>query len=473
MGVSAILHSVAFPGHPQIVEWPASAMKRIILHALISASTALASCASPSRSTPAEAPASTVFSTPAPGERPTALPSPTPPLVAEFQDLTLIPGRLPGDWSVIGLVTNRSTGSVGEVELNVGLYDANDTLLAHQVIRPALAIIGPEAQSPFTARFAGAAAADHAQADVVAYQPADRSPAPLQVDQLDPRPMGDGRTAVYGRVVNIGPQTIEIEELVVMATTLTGGPIALSETAAGISFLRPGETAPFVTVLASYDPASSVHAFSSARSVTAPADPALSFPEPPRIEIDQEGSPLVIGIIRNDGADWTTADVVVSLRHNDELAGLAELRLPWPLAPGETQAFLLDEFPGLVPRMRSIGLELTSLAVMSQIDPAASRITASTPISLDTSVTAQEVIRGTLFLKGSVTNGGSRKVDRPSVVAVLRSTRGEVLSSGFVIAGAVLEAGDSLPFILTLRLPDGVDLGTGEFDVRAAGFPPE
>ena len=123
--------------------------------------------------------------------------------------------------------------------------------------------------------------------------------------------------------------------------------------------------------------------------------------------------------------------------------------------------------------MRIMGLEPTSLAVMSQIDPAASRITASTPISLDTSVTAQEVIRGTLFLKGSVTNGGSRKVDRPSVVAVLRSTRGEVLSSGFVIAGAVLEAGDSLPFILTLRLPDGVDLGTGEFDVRAAGFPPE
>lgn len=461
----AILSSDALYGDLRRVELPAKIMKCTLFFALISVSAGLASCAT----APAEIPAATTSPTSFPSETPNAIPSATPPLNPEFEDLTLIPGRLPGDWSVIGLIVNRSPFSVGGVELDVSLYDADNSLLAHQLIKPALTTLGPAAESPFLARFPGSGAADHARVDVVAYVPADRSPSSLDVDQLDPRPTGQGEIAVYGRAVNTGHQTIEIEQLVIMATTPTGEPISLSPTATGISLLNPGESAPFVTVLEVGDNSSLLRAFASARAVPRPSESTLRFAEAPQIKTDHEGTPLVIGSLHNNGADWTTAKVIVTLRAGDEIVGLDELELPWPLAPGETQAFLMDEFPGILPRIHAEGIEPSTFNVTSQVDPAGSRIPASPPIPLEARVTSQELIGSTLFLKGTLTNTGSESVARPTAGAVLRSTRGEVLSAGFVTADTVLGAGESLPFIMTLRLPKGVDLAMAEFDVRAAG----
>lgn len=444
--------------------------RRILPRALLSIAVILAACAPLSPSSPPQTTTHAPISTSLPGDQLSALPTSTPSLDAEFQDVTLIPGRLQGDWSVIGLVTNRSEGSVGGVELNVSLFDADDTLLAVQTVSPALTRLAAGSQSPFAARFPGVGAADHARVEATAYAPSNEPPASVEIEQLEVRPTGDGRMAASGLVANGGRETVEIVDLVLMATSASGEPIALSEDAAGLSILDPGASAPFVAVLDTDDPAVSLRSFACAQSVAGGSQPALSLSPSVRIQPARDGSPLVTGTIRNDSLDWMNAEIVVDLHAGDQLVGLGELELPWPIAPGETQPFLISEFPGLLGRTRSLGIDPGNLVATAEIDPGGSDISTSPPITLEADITSQEVIQGSLFLKGTLTNGRSEKIGRPSVVVVLRSTHGEVISSGFVVAGPELDAGQTLAFILTMPLPADADLTMAEFDVRAGGF---
>jgi hypothetical protein len=457
---------------PRRVESVARLMKHITLHALVLIAATLSACSVPTAGSTAQVQPTAALPSSPPAAPATFLPSPTPPLTADFQDVTLIPGRIAGDWTVIGLITNQSAQTVGDLVLDVGLYDEGDVALAHLPISPALPRLGPEDQSPFTARFTGAGSADHARAEVVAYRPSEASPTSIEVGQLQAWPMDEGRLAVFGRAVNAGGQTVEVDGLAIMASSSSGQPLALSETTAGLSLLDPGEATPFVTVLETDDASVVLEGFVSGRSA-ARQDLKLELVSPLKIEVDQQGSALVIGSVRNDSQDWLTADVIVSLQKGDELMGLGEAALPWPLAPGETQAFLLDEFPGMRQRLDEKGLDPGGLSPTGEFDPAGSRTTASKPVAIEASITAQEVVGGSVFLKGTLTNGGTQRLYRPGAMAVLRSTEGEVISAGFVAAGADLEAGASLPFTLTIPLPEGVDLAMAEYDVRAAGFLPE
>jgi hypothetical protein len=465
------LHPITWELHR--VESTSMMTQRIAFGALPAIASILFACTTLSPQLPAEIPTSTTIATSPPGGQVTALPSPTPPLDAEFQDVTLIPGRLAGDWSVIGVVTNRSEASVGGVDLKVSLYDSSDALLAVQTVRPALTNLAAGGQSPFAARFPGAGAADHTRVEAIAYLPSVQSWTPIEIEQLETQPAGDGRMAAYGIAVNRGLQTVEIVELVLMATSPNGEPIAISDEAAGLSVLNPGASAPFAAILSTSDTPILLQAFSNAQPLAGETEQELSLAGPIMIQHDRDGSPLVVGTLHNDGLDWMTADVVVDLRRGDEIVGVSELELPWPLAPGESQPFLTSEFPGLIQRLQSQGIDPGSLVATAQIDPAGSHISTSPPITLEAEITAQEVIEGSLFLKGSLTNGRSEKVDRPSAAVVLRSTQGEVISAGFVVAGTQLGAGQSLPFILTLRLPADADVAMAEFDLRAAGLPAE
>src|SRR3989337_1120804 len=94
-------------------------MKRISLHILLSILTGLTACAAP-----AGLPAEPSPRTTAPASVPA---NSTPQLVAttalevDFSEITLIPGRLAGDWTVIGMLTNRSAFAAQGITLDVTL----------------------------------------------------------------------------------------------------------------------------------------------------------------------------------------------------------------------------------------------------------------------------------------------------------------------------------------------------------------
>jgi hypothetical protein len=444
--------------------------QRIALRVLLSIASLLTACAPGSSPSPAEKPTSATTATSPAGESPTPLPTATPPLVAEFSDLTLVPGRLAGDWSVVGLITNGSDRAVRGVQLDVSLFDAADALLALQTVTPALTILAARGTSPFSARFTSVGEADHVRVEVISYVSSNEPSATVAVEALEARPTGDGRMAAYGVVVNDGRQTVEIVNLALMAISPSGEPMALSGEAEGLSVLHPGASAPFVAVVDTGDRSISLRAFSVAQPISSPSEPAIALSGPVQIQAAGDGSPLVIATLHNDGHDWFTADVVVELHLGDQLVGLGELELPWPLAPGESRPFMMSEFPGALERIRSLGTDPRNLLARLEIDPAGSRRSDSPPVMLEADITAQNVIQGSLFLKGTLTNDTSEQIDRPSAVIAIHSTQGEVIAAGFVVAGPEIAAGQSLPFILTLRLPVDTDLAMAEFDLRAGGF---
>ena len=446
-------------------------MNRIRLHILISSLAGLAACVAPAALPAGPTPRAT-----APGSVPSSSTpqlAPTPAIEVDFSELTLVPGRLAGDWTVIGILTNRSAFAAQGITLDITLQGSGGAPLAHQLISPALNRLAPGAASPFSARFPTAGSAEAALAEVVSYQPASGAAIPLEIDSLAPQPMQDGRVAVYGRVSNSGAKSVVIQDLVILARTPAGDPVALASPASGISLLGVSESAGFVCILESVDPASVLSVYTDAKVVSDPGEPVLAFPEPPRIAFDEQGVPLVLGAVRNDGVVSMLADVVVTLNLEDETIGIAELELPWPLAPGETQPFAVVDFPGLETRVSRSGVDPRSLTAESRIDPAVAVPSSVTPIVLEATITGQEMIGARLFLKGSLTNSGPDPVARPSIMAVLNSTDGEILTAGFVTAAAELGPGTSVPFVLTLRLPERVDLAMAEFDVRGAGMPVE
>jgi len=371
--------------------------------------------------------------------------APTPAIEVDFSELTLVPGRLAGDWTVIGMLTNRSAFAAQGITLDVTLQGSRAAPLAHQLISPALDTLAPGAASPFSARFPAAGSAEAALAEVVSYQPASGAAIPLKIDSLAPQPMQDGRIAVYGRVSNSGAKAIVIQDLVILARTPAGDPVALSSPASGISFLGVSESAGFVCILDSVDPASVLSAYSDAKVASDPGELALAFPEPPKIAFDEQGVPLVLGAVRNDGGVSMLADVVVTITLRDETLGIGELELPWPLAPGETQPFAVVDFPGLETRVSRSAVDPLSLSAEGRIDPAVA----------------------------DRDNSGPDPVARPSIMAVVNSTDGDILTAGFMTAADELGPGASLSFVLTLRLPDRVNLAMAEFDVRGAGMPVE
>lgn len=446
-------------------------MNRISLHILISILAGLTACVAP-----AALPAEPTPRATAPGSvTSTSTPqlAPTPAIEVDFSELTLVPGRLAGDWTVIGMLTNRSAFAAQGITLDVTLQGSRAAPLAHQLISPALDTLAPGAASPFSARFPAAGSAEAALAEVVSYQPASGAAIPLKIDSLAPQPMQDGRIAVYGRVSNSGAKAIVIQDLVILARTPAGDPVALSSPASGISFLGVSESAGFVCILDSVDPASVLSAYSDAKVASDPGELPLAFPEPPKIAFDEQGVPLVLGAVRNDGGVSMLADVVVTITLRDETLGIGELELPWPLAPGETQPFAVVDFPGLETRVSRSAVDPLSLSAEGRIDPAVAVPSSVTPIALEAALTSQETIGARLYLKGSLTNSGPDPVARPSIMAVVNSTDGDILTAGFMTAADELGPGASLSFVLTLRLPDRVNLAMAEFDVRGAGMPVE
>jgi hypothetical protein len=181
--------------------------------------------------------------------------------------------------------------------------------------------------------------------------------------------------------------------------------------------------------------------------------------------------PFVVGSVQNADLQARSATLVVTLKEKSQLMGLADVRLPIPLAPGETQLFALASFPGLASRMSSAQASLADLTVEVVFDPVesgAEGVTVSVP--LDVSITSYEAVGSTLFLKGEVNNERSTPIMSPAVVAAVRSTDGKPVTAGWLTVAPSLAPGEKAAFTLPMPLPSGVDPAMSEYDLQAAGF---
>jgi hypothetical protein len=368
----------------------------------------------------------------------------------------------------LGQVENESEVRAGEVWVQVELVGPSGDVVAVEEVSLAVPHLAPGEAAPFEADFTDVDAAVSARAEVTRYLPSGFQRPQIQVGELSSAPMPDGEASVLGVVENRSGETIEVHEIAIAAED-DGGMRSVVPASAHRTLLEPGAQSPFMARLPAGLEEAALTLYVDATVAGALQPSRLELVAPPMLFEDEQGDPLVVGVIRNGSSRLGWASILVTVRAEGELVGVTQLAAPVPLGPGESRPFAAAEFPGMSSRwQRSDGLEALSLEVWVDPSPPAEGDLRLLPLEVE--LRSYEGIGGTLFLRGMVRNPLDRAVRAPTVLAAVRSIEGEPLAAGWQTVVAVLEPDADGEFLLALTLPRGTDLAMSEYDVVALGL---
>ena len=373
----------------------------------------------------------------------------------------------------MGLLDNRSSIGLTSISLKVALLDSAGKTVAEQLTPLALPHLAPDESGPFAAEFPPLPSAASAKASLAEYETGQFSRGHVSIDHLDAAPSADGGLTILGRVNNLGEQPVAVPAVAVVARDGRGQILGVAPRVAGLSFLRPGESATFLASMPVDPGTAEFTAYVDALATVAPAGfAAPALVGQPRLLWTSQGLPIVVGAVRNQSSQVRRASIVVSLTWKGDVIGLANVTPPLPLEPDETRPFAQGSFYGLTERLRQRGASARDLEVSAQVDPLLSSASSRAPIPLKVEVQGFEAIGGSVILKGSATNTTATSVTSASAFAALRSTKGVVITAGWAVVAETLPPGGHAAFTLDLPLPEGSDLAMAEADVQAAGIQP-
>jgi hypothetical protein len=402
----------------------------------------------------------------------TAFISPTPPPEIEIDNLTLLEGQIHGDWTVVGLLENRSSKQLSSILIQVSIHDAAGTLLGQKVLPPALSHLGPEETIPIVARFTGVGTATASSAEIIASQTTSFQRARVIVDDISTTPTEDGGLAILGTIINMGSQPAAVDDFGLMLTSSDGEILGYASGIAWLSILGPRESAPFLALL-EHNPATfKPNPYIDATITEAPKEGRLTLTQEATISVTDQGTPFVLGEITNEDRRARWAALLLVLKQEETPLALATVNPPLPLGPGESRAFTASEFPGLRAQLAQIETQPDSLTVEVHIDPRASQPANVEAMLLDLQIMLFEPVGSSLIFRGMVSNPTDIDVETATVMATMRTSTGKLLTAGWTIVADTLAAGEQIEFVLPLSLPAGADPALSEYDIRAAGLIP-
>jgi len=443
-------------------------VKPIAILVFIVSAAVMGACAPAPLPSPTITPTATTIITPT--EIPTV--SATPTLEVEIQELTVLPGGTPGDWTVIGLLENQSGQQLTAISVEISVLDAADTLLTTQNIPIFLSHLGPGETSPFKVHFLDVGIVASANAKIFAHEMTSFGRTQVKVEDLSSVPTGDGRLAILGMVVNSSSKHVIIHNLGILGIDSNRNLVDFTPSATVLSTLDPGEKTPFLAIMKADPGEVELSPYIDATTTLNPEENVFSTPEPPKVFLTEQGAPLVVGSIRNDDnrSRWTALLLILKLE--EEIVTVAPVRPPIPLQPGESLAYAISDFPGLSAQLARSESHAGALSAEIVVDPLASQPTERIAVPMDLRITHFEPIGSSLILKGVISNSGEIDVESVTVLVAVRSTSGELLTAGWSTIAQTLAINDTLEFILPLSLPQGADPAMSEYDLQVLGLAP-
>jgi len=405
---------------------------------------------------------------------PTKIPtiSATPTLEVEIQELSVLPGGTLGDWTVIGLLENQSGQQLTAISVEISVLDATDTLLNTQNIPIFLSHLGPGETSPFKVHFLDVGIVTTANAKIFAHETTSFGRAQVRVEDLSSVPTGDGRLAILGMVVNSSSKHVIIHNLGILGVDSDSHLVDFTSSATVLSTLDPGEKTPFLAIMEADPGKVEFSPYIDATTTLKPEENVFSTPEPPKVLLTEQGAPLVVGSIRNDDNRSRWAALLLILKLEEQIVTVAPVRPPIPLQPGESLAYAISDFPGLMAQLARCASHAGTLSAEIIADPLASQPTDRITVPMELRITHFEPIGSSLILKGVISNSGEIDVESVTVLVAVRSTSGELLTAGWSTIAQTLAINDTLEFILPLSLPQGVDPAMSEYDLQVVGLAP-
>jgi len=358
------------------------------------------------------------------------------------------------------------------LEIMVSLFNDDDTLIAQQVIPAALHHLASGESSPFIARFTESNLPTRAEAEIVSYQTSIFTRGELEINDLIATPTEDGGLAILGRLTNQSEMSLAIHRLGLMAVGPEANLLDITASSVHLSALEPAESSPFLAVLLSDPGEADLVPYYDATATIHPTYPSLTLPQGPSLKFTAQGNPFVVGEIHNPDDQPRWATFLVELKLNDETLGIASIAPPTPLGPGENRVFAVASFPGLRSKLAGQATQSDDMRAEVIYDPRASIPSNVIFLPLNLNISLYETIGSSLIVRGTVSNMGPEAVQSAIVYAAMRSTSGEPLTAGWLVAADTLVAGESATFTLPLMLPQGADPAMSEYDFQATGLAP-
>jgi hypothetical protein len=381
---------------------------------------------------------------------------------------TVLSGSTPGETAVIGLITNRSDQAVKDVLIRVTLLTPEGQVIARVDVPPSLGQLDSGDVSPYAARFAlQPGAGIRADSELVQYRPAASANTPLQAQTVEALRRPSGEWAILGRLINSGSSTLEVRDLAVLTVDAQGKPTGMLPWTAGPSRIPPHGSQPFVAIGPAG--AATLAQFIFVRAVPAPGarQKDVAFAAGPDLRRTSQGELFVTGALENHSPRPVWGRSALALHAEDVLVGLAQVRFPLPLAPGEVRPFSIRVDPLFGGGLE--GTDRSELTVSGEPEASAAEASRAAVVLLDLAIDAFEFTGSRAFVRGRVSNPAAASVRDPTVFVAIRSTEGQVLGAGWQTVAPHLPASAGQPFQIAIDLPGEINPAMAEYDLRALG----
>ena len=422
-------------------------------------------------------PSSTV-ETPSPQPSETLPPSPTdtaPPTHEPeflFPSVTILDQTDGKGFSIIGFFTNNTTEAVTQVEIRATLhFQSEGTPVWKEVSLPYQQVL-PSDSVPFKVQFPDQLPPEDVVLEVVNFQESGLEDATLELEITGRTHTPEDEIVLYGWITNPENNPVQIHHFHLLAGYSLEEPTAFISASIYPSSVPPHQRRPFLFTLGKEQDQQSIslHPFIDATIALEWMETPFSLPQYPEITFDPHGNLLLRGIIHNTDeiSRWVSAEIV--LLYQDQIVSLAPLNPPFPLGPGESRAFGLTNFPGWRTRLDELGGHPDDISIEIFYDPLGCGEFEGQVLNLMVEIAGYESTGSTLLIKGSASNPSSHTLSLPSIQAEIRSTGGKLQTSNWTLLEKTITQGQSIPFVLALRLPTGLKLPEMEIDVTGIGI---
>jgi hypothetical protein len=369
--------------------------------------------------------------------------------------------------SVIGFFMNNTTEAVTQVEIRATLYFHSERTPVWKEVSLPYQHVLPAERVPFLVQFPGQPPPKSIIMEVVSFQVSGLKDATLGVEFTGRIHTPEDEIILYGWITNPDNDPVQIHHFHLLAGYSLEEPTAFISSSIYPFSIPPHQRSPFLFTLGNEQVQQSIsfHPFIDATIIPEWTEPPFSLPQYPEITSDPQGNLLLRGIIHNTGevSRWVSAEV--AMLYQGQIVSLIRLNPPFPLGPGESRGFGLTNFPGWRTRLDELGGHPDDISIEFFYDPLGCSEFEGQVLHLTVEITGFESTGSTLLIKGSASNPSSRTLSLPSIQAEIRSTAGRLQTSSWNLLEKTITQGQSIPFVLGVRLPEGVKLSEMEIDV--------
>jgi hypothetical protein len=362
---------------------------------------------------------------------------------------------------ISGLISNDTNRAVDSIEVEVKVFDAENTALYTDTVYTALYTVAPGEITPFSmSTWDALPTADHFEATIVGSSSSDYTRAAVEVSKMVQVYDDYGTLHVTGMATNTGDKPIYFQGIAFATFDANGEIIAADSESVSLVYLEPGQSGPFRVNVEGPDDhatqAAKVEMYTDAYVTDAQDAYNLGFLEQDHRYMDAYGYPHLVGEVTNNDTKNLKIYLVVAIYNEaGDVIDASSAWAPYVLAPGEKAAYDFDYW-GPMEDIDGVYDEAEQYEIF--IDYYWTYDTDETLVELNTGVYTVEWNDYRGYFTGTVTNDTDAVLEYTYVaVNLVDKASGQVVATDYDIISDEIAPGAKGNFEIYVSIPDGFD----------------